>query len=393
MYDPDKRFQVHFELTNKCQAACPNCARYQRGKPLPWMDTRDLSLQDVQKIMSNSSILSKCDVLYCGNYGDPAASKDLLSIVEWFKDQPFECEKTYTEDGHMKDSIPRHQYINTNGGLRDELFWKNLAKSLPKQRLHHGAVTFSIDGLEDTNHIYRRNVSWKQLWRNLNSYIDAGGKAIWEFLVFGHNKHQVEEAFYLSKKMGIEFRLKNPLGLNEKENTETMSYLHAFDRDHNYEYSITSANSDISGPVVLSRLNGKFEPSFHEGKVIASDREIKQSVMSNIDCKSLNTEKYTGKQDVYVRSDGRVLPCCFMDGTVEERGQDKFSFYQMRETILDAGNKLDVINNDLDEVIFGETFKKIFFDPMKSNSLENGKPMYCVETCGPVSDFDLIYEK
>ena len=39
----------------------------------------------------------------------------------------------------------------TNGGARSVDFWKTLAELKVN-------VTFSIDGLEDTNHLYRRNV-------------------------------------------------------------------------------------------------------------------------------------------------------------------------------------------------------------------------------------------
>ena len=64
-------------------------------------------------------------------------------------------------------------------------------------------VIFSIDGLEDTNHIYRRNVIWNKLIDNCTSYINAGGKAHWDMLVYKHNQHQVDDCMELAKTLGF----------------------------------------------------------------------------------------------------------------------------------------------------------------------------------------------
>ena len=64
-------------------------------------------------------------------------------------------------------------------------------------------VVFSIDGLEDTNHLYRRNVQWHKVMENAKSFIDAGGLARWRMIVFEHNAHQLKDAEQLSKAMGF----------------------------------------------------------------------------------------------------------------------------------------------------------------------------------------------
>ena len=95
-----------------------------------------------------------------------------------------------------------HLCLNTNGGARNTDFWKELGKLKVE-------VTFSIDGLADTNHLYRRNVKWEKLMSNVNAFISAGGYAKWDFLIFKHNKHQINEAEEFSKKLGFkEFQTK-----------------------------------------------------------------------------------------------------------------------------------------------------------------------------------------
>ena len=65
--------------------------------------------------------------------------------------------------------------IHTNGGKGSPNLWRMLAQEL--KDFPQGVVTFSIDGLEDTNHLYRRHVVWENLINNVKAFIDNGGLA------------------------------------------------------------------------------------------------------------------------------------------------------------------------------------------------------------------------
>jgi len=54
--------------------------------------------------------------------------------------------------------------MNSNGALQNANRWSKLGSLLSR---HADYVVFSIDDLEDTNHIYRINVDWKSLSRIL----------------------------------------------------------------------------------------------------------------------------------------------------------------------------------------------------------------------------------
>ena len=45
--------------------------------------------------------------------------------------------------------------MNTNAGAREETWWAELARVFGRK----GAVIFSVDGLEDTNRLYRQGVA------------------------------------------------------------------------------------------------------------------------------------------------------------------------------------------------------------------------------------------
>jgi hypothetical protein len=51
-------------------------------------------------------------------------------------------------------------------------------------------VVWGIDGLEDTNHLYRQDVEWNKVMDRVKWFIDAGGHATWKWIPFLHNKHQ-----------------------------------------------------------------------------------------------------------------------------------------------------------------------------------------------------------
>lgn len=176
---------LHLEVTDVCQAACPQCARETDitfNKKLHHHLT-------VEQIVSTLGIdlLKNLDKMYmCGVYGDPAASKHTLDIFKYFK----------------KINPDITLGMNTNGAINNTKWWTELASVLNGPKDY---VIFSIDGLEDTNHIYRCNVQWNKLIENAQAFISAGGLAHWDMLVFEHNEHQVDECQQVASNLGFYF--------------------------------------------------------------------------------------------------------------------------------------------------------------------------------------------
>lgn len=76
--------------------------------------------------------------------------------------------------------------------MRTTNYWQELGEDILNQPLDY--VVFSIDGLADTNHIYRRGAVWDKIVENAEAFIKAGGSAHWDMLVYQHNQHQVDSA-------------------------------------------------------------------------------------------------------------------------------------------------------------------------------------------------------
>jgi MoaA/NifB/PqqE/SkfB family radical SAM enzyme len=180
---------LHIEPTDVCQAACPLCAR-ETDPTFNKELKHSYSLQDFKELVPEKLIYRLDKVFMCGNYGDPAANSASKSILSYVRE--------------VNSSIVLG--MNTNGGLQDTMWWADLANVMHQPRDY---VVFSIDGLEDTNHIYRKNVSWDRVMRNAETFISSGGNAQWDMLIYEHNEHQVDACEQLAQTMGFKwFRAK-----------------------------------------------------------------------------------------------------------------------------------------------------------------------------------------
>jgi MoaA/NifB/PqqE/SkfB family radical SAM enzyme len=183
--------EIHIEATSLCNAECPMCARNVLGKGLnPYITLKSLSTKWFEENLKPNSIKKLEKVFFCGNVGDPASTPELLGIISYLKNS-------------NPDLIVG---LNSNGGLKTRDWWSQLGKLLQGPLDY---CVFSIDGLEDTNHIYRMNVNWQKVMENAKAFIDTGASAHWDMLVFNHNKHQVNKIKNLADSMGFKwFRTK-----------------------------------------------------------------------------------------------------------------------------------------------------------------------------------------
>ena len=195
--------ELHLESTDVCNLACPVCSReinteFNKNKK------HHLSIDQILNHLTDFDISQLDKMFMCGNYGDPAAGLHTIEIYNYFR--------------NINPTIELG--MNTNGSLKPGSYWTSLGSILNQSRDY---VVFSIDGLEDTNHIYRINSDWHKIMENARCFIDAGGSAHWDMLVYKHNEHQVDACEQLAKDLGFKwFRAKvskRPLA-NNLENGE-----------------------------------------------------------------------------------------------------------------------------------------------------------------------------
>ena len=190
MFDRRNTKILHLETSSVCNAACPMCPRELDKGFNKDTDAVSLSLNQIKDMFDETFIRNLDSMFMCGNYGDPASAPECLEIFKYFKNI------------NPKISLGMH----SNGSLRNKIWWGELGSILSGNKDY---CYFSVDGLKDTNHLYRINTNFDKIIENAEAFIKAGGRAHWEYLVFEHNEHQVEEARHLAESMGfVNFREK-----------------------------------------------------------------------------------------------------------------------------------------------------------------------------------------
>lgn len=180
---------VDLALTSVCNARCMDCARWwQRGGRIYHnpMDTHANHHWPWQALCDHLSVLTHVDqVVICGNAGDPMSHPNIADVCEW-----------------MCDHWPGVGIeIDTNGSLGTTRTWRRLG------RLGNLRIRFAVDGLEDTNHIYRRRVPWHRVMHNINLWHGLGGQGVLKTIDFPWNQHQRGQIARWAHRLGWSWRL------------------------------------------------------------------------------------------------------------------------------------------------------------------------------------------
>jgi len=369
MYSYDEIRHVHIEPTTKCNAGCPMCARNSRGQTVAGLPLVELSSQDVKRIFSAEFLRQLDGFDLCGAYGDPAAARDLIEIVEYIRLHNAACKIV----------------IYSNGGLRTPDWWTALAKALGPT----GTAVFAIDGLEDTNAIHRRDVKFTKVIDNAQAFISVGGRARWEFLAFKHNEHQIEFARQLSEEMGfIAFSLKKSARFIEPLYEFIPEYT---DHSNLLRFPIFARNGEVTG-----FLEPAENPQFVNKSVLTIDEENSKYVSLNkffseteIDCRVASTKS------MFMSARGHVFPCCwtYVQATRPVmNGSPDATDYQIVELLNQSGglNRVDAKLVGLQRAI-----ESPFFDAIESSwsctSIEAGRAKVCARACG--RDFPAYFDQ
>ena len=285
------------------------------------------------KIISAPELTSVTHLEFCGTIDDPLMYPEFLELLELALQI-----KQYTIN------------IHTNASLRNVEFWQKLAVILSKHRSHQ--VNFSIDGLEDTNHIYRQNSSWKKIIKNATTFISAGGYAVWQHLIFPWNSHQTEEVKILSIDMGfkefhqrIDRSIATQLGLDKIKQRQALNQTAKFNN---------SSLDDIN-------------------------RELTVKNEDSIECNTRNQGM------LFVSYEGKIWPCCFIQNGFLNLDQGRRQL--LNDRLYSAYNSSTWNNanvTSVSDILNHRFFKEDLVDSWSSNSCGIGvkdKIHRCSEVC------------
>ena len=357
MYKYENIKTIHLENTQNCQASCPMCDRNMNGGDVnPHIDLSEITLEDAKRMFDPKFIAQLNTMYMCGNLGDPIIAKDTLEIFRYFREH----------NSNMWLSM------NTNGGARDSQWWTELAHIFGQM----GAVIFSVDGLKDTNHIYRQGVNWDIVERSMKSFIAAGGKARWDFLIFEHNQHQVEEARNIANIIGVDRFVAKKTGRFMTATNEKREHHQAIDRKGNTTSKLKTPdekyqNAAIKHYDILKEKYGSIDEYFDKAEIRC---------------------KVKDEGSLFISAEGLALPCCWTAGRMYKWWHKDPKQEQIWDFIEAAGGK-DAIN------VKKHGLRKVFntgiFDLIENSwtkaSVADGKLKVCSMKCS--KDFDPFAEQ
>lgn len=331
----DNLTSIMAEMTDYCNAACPMCNRFdwQLNLVKGVTNTHHTTLDFVKQRIGDE-IISKLQQWICqGTYGDASMNPETIDIFKYLRS--------------VNPSIEIAMY--TNGGARNTEFWKALAEL-------NVSITFGIDGLEDTNHLYRRNVKWDNLMQNVKTFIGNGGYAKWDLLVFKHNQHQVNQAEDLSKQLGF-----------QSFNATFSERWQDFNSDGEYR-DITSLEVDdyvLEKPVEQKKDFVKDDDWLKNKNVfLDTDNEADTFFTRKINCLACGPTK----REIYLRANGYVSPCCIL-GDVEKNEP---------KNLINDYKKINLHHTDLKDILEGD-----FFNDLKDGIDGGDKRLQgCYHACG-----------
>lgn len=348
MYKFEDIKMLHIELSTLCQASCPMCARnFHGGLPNPNLVEDNLSLEKFKKIVDVELLLQINTISFCGNYGDPILNPELIPIIEYIVS--------------ANPNVDMH--LHTNASARTAAWWEHLARALPKKHI----VLFGIDGLEDTHHLYRIGTSFNKIIENAKVFINAGGKARWNFITFKHNEHQLESARQLSKEIGFE-------SFQEKQTSRFIGepFFEVYDRQGNVTHKLESPT---------------------EKKIAFIDRKTVENYKQAVAGCTIKCEVEDTKS-VYIDAHGYIWPCCFLASvpyqySTPERLVWNFmndSYRSLTETLKAFGG-IEGLNSNLrplKEIINSNEWQTVW-----NKGFEDKSILMCARVCGKFTNVDV----
>jgi MoaA/NifB/PqqE/SkfB family radical SAM enzyme len=172
------------DTTYICPLQCPACIR-QTGDEYAQKiikSSSNMTMQDLIKIAQTSGTIN-----FCGTMSDPIYNPEFLSFLRYLRDK-----------NHIKVLI-------STTATRKKLDWWKTAFEYSTNKTNW---IIGLDGIDqETANIYRVNTRYDEVMEVMKLGVELKKNIVWQFIIFGHNEHQVEEAKRMANDLGVVLRL------------------------------------------------------------------------------------------------------------------------------------------------------------------------------------------
>lgn len=330
----DKISKLNLEITSHCNIRCPQCSRtHPMGHLTDWLELKHWNVDTILPNLEIEKLVNLRNVKIEGDNGDAFMHPKLLQILEYIMAAP---------------SRPAIKML-TNGSIRSPRWWRDLGKRYAG-RLQ---VQFSIDGLEDTNPLYRVDVNHERVLNNVRAFVQGGGIATQRCIIFKHNQHQISEITEQAQSLGMKSLI---FMANDHTRFQGFEKWAVYDRNFNITHYIentTMTNLDIHGynqkeifPETPQKIGDEICPEWKKGVIAIT----------------------------YL---GHIIPCCVYHADLYF---DSPANNHFREIVGDT-DLIDLHKHKLSSILNSRKF----YGQRLTETLTNGKPLVrCQQTCPTV---------
>jgi len=181
---------LRIEACSHCQLKCPLCPNT-RGETAATVGSGYLQFADFKQLIDRNPQIQSVEL---ANFGEVFLNKDLPAILE------------YAYARNVQTAIDEGANLNY---ASDQVL-----EALVKYQTT--VVRCAIDGVtQETYSAYRVGGDLKKVLRNVQrinhfkeQYQSLKPRLLFQFIIFGHNEHEIEQAILLSKMLKMEIRFK-----------------------------------------------------------------------------------------------------------------------------------------------------------------------------------------
>ena len=182
--------QIRWDASTVCQLKCPSCPTAS-GETRANLGAGFLKFADFKKILDENPWLSNVEL---SNWGEIFLNKELIDIIKYA----------------YQNNVALHAFNGANLNNVKEEVLDALA------RYHFRLITCSIDGAtQETYARYRVKGDLHQVIENIKiinhykaRYESPYPKLRWQFVPFGHNEHEIDQARQMAKDLNMSFHVK-----------------------------------------------------------------------------------------------------------------------------------------------------------------------------------------
>lgn len=211
---------IRLETSTYCQLKCPSCETT-KGITKDNLGAGFLSLENFKKIIDQNPWVAHIEL---SNWGEVFLNPNIEEMIKY--------------------AYQKSVKLSASNGVNLNTVKSAVLQYLVKYKFRH--ITCSIDGAsQEIYQIYRINGNFDQVIENIKminqwkqEYKTELPYLTWQFVIFGHNEHELEKAQKIAKSLNMNFRPK--LSWDEKlspiKNTELVKRITKLNATSRSEY-------------------------------------------------------------------------------------------------------------------------------------------------------------